>query len=102
MLGTQSAIIPKTPVFIVQHNPVKRYKVFKCRMTVNTVQFGCGFWSYEKHLKTLGGTVPYPTSGEQCEKVVSSRLFTTENHDKFPLQIPGFQPSESPNLVIPE
>ena len=80
----------ETLVYIVQFNDVKRYKGYKCQVTINTVRFICGLWSYEKHLSTSGGTTPFPVSGEKCEKMISSGKFVTSDRDTFPLQIPGF------------
>ena len=85
-----AATSEETPVYIVQHNDIKRYRGYKCKVTINTVQFICGLWSYEKHLSTSGGTLPYPVSGEKCEQMVSSGKFRTGDRDKFNLQIPGF------------
>ena len=53
-----AATSEETPVYIVQHNDIKRYRGYKCKVTINTVQFICGLWSYEKHLSTSGGTLP--------------------------------------------
>ena len=88
--ATTAATSEETPVYIVQFNDVKRYTGFKCQATINTVRFICGLWSYEKHLKTSGGTISFPVSGERCEKMVSSRKFVTSDRDTFPFQIPGF------------
>ena len=85
-----AATSEETPVYIFQHNEVKRYRGYKCQVTINPVQFICGLWSYEKHLSTNGGTTPYPVSGEKCEKMISSGKFVTDDRDTFSLQIPGF------------
>ena len=72
--ATAGATSGEKPVYIVQFNAVKRDAGFKCEVTINTVQFICGLFSYQKHLETSRGT--------KCEQMVSSR--------KFPLQILGF------------
>lgn len=88
-----AATSEETPVYIVQHNDIKRYRGYKCKVTINTVQFICGLWSYEKHLSTSGGTLPYPVSGEKCEQMVSSGKFRTGDRDKI-CRSPGFPLSE--------
>jgi len=85
-----AATSEETPVYIVQFNDVKRNKGYKCQVTINTVQFICGLWPYEKHLSTSGGTTPFPVSGEKCEKMISSGKFVTSDRDTFPLKFPGF------------
>ena len=52
----------ETLVYIVQFNAVKQYSGFKCEVTIKTVQFIGGLFSYQKHLEISGGTIPFPIS----------------------------------------
>ena len=60
-----AATSEETPVYIVQHNDIKRYRGYKCKVTINTVQFICGLWSYEKALRSSGGQEPFTLTGDR-------------------------------------
>ena len=92
-----AATSEETPVYIVQHNEVKRYRGYKCQVTINTVRFICGLWSYEKHLSTSVGTTPYPVSREKCEKMVSSGKFVTDDRDRCSGELHSYTWSTSPH-----
>ena len=65
---TTAAKSEETPAYIVQLNAVKRYDCFKCEVTINTVQFICGLFSYQKHLETLGEPFLSPSLGKNARR----------------------------------
>ena len=54
--------------------------------TCSLIQFSVSVVSYEKHLQSSGGTIPYPSQVRNP----SSQQFISENQDKFLLRVPGF------------